>query len=51
MSKEDVETCVSALYENAVDGRRADALFDSDFDRAETELRTSFEKWLAERVT
>lgn len=49
MSKDDIKLCAAALYENAIDGRRADAFFDSDFDRAENELPISFEAWLVER--
>jgi hypothetical protein len=45
MTKEQIDLCVSALYENAVDGRLADLRGDSDFDRAERELRVTFEEW------
>lgn len=48
MSDADIKVCVDALWDNAIDGRRADRLYNSDFDRAERELRESFEAWLKE---
>ena len=46
MSEDDIALCVDALWDNAIDGRLADLLWDSDFDKAETELRRSFVNWL-----
>ena len=49
VTEEQIDLCVAALYENAVDVRLAGLRGDSDFDRAERELRMTFEEWSRRR--
>lgn len=45
MAEADIDRIVAALWDYQ-DARRADRKYDSDFDRAEAELRASFVAWL-----
>jgi hypothetical protein len=48
LTESDIRLCVDAIWDNSIDARRAAALYDSDFDRAEAELKDSFVTFLAE---
>jgi hypothetical protein len=48
MPESDIEVIVAALWDYQ-DARRADAMYGSDFDRVECELRASFVEWLKGR--
>lgn len=49
-SSSEIDLAVNALYENCLDGRFADEKWDSDFDKAEEELRKSFIYFLQGRA-
>ncbi|MDE2100784.1 MAG: hypothetical protein KGL39_26295 [Patescibacteria group bacterium] len=46
MKDEEINMCVGALWENAIDGRLADKNLGSDFDEAERRLRQSFVEFI-----
>ncbi len=51
MTDAEVNVCVDALWDNAIDGRFADRHLDSDFDKAEAMLKASFVAWLLSKVS